>query len=179
VSSSTLGNRPKQARQARPRLRPLSAESRTFVNERRRPRGVGDLDEVAVGEHRGHAACVRGRHHATSIAHTISTGPDKRDSASVARGARCGRSAPVAEHAALGSYGRQPATQHVVEYAAEEGNRSASVAHAERDLPQIQALEELAKQARDPPHREIGAGVHRIRDGLQALARTRPGTRPS
>ena len=49
-------------------VRPLSAESRTFVSERHRPRSVGDLDAVAVGEHRGHAACVWGRHHATAIA---------------------------------------------------------------------------------------------------------------
>ena len=56
---------------------------------------------------------------------------------------------------------------------------SVPVTHAEHDLPQIQTLEELAEQARDPPHREIGAGAHRTRDGLQAVARARPGTRPS
>ena len=49
----------------------------------------------------------------------------------------------------------------------EEHDRAAPVGDAEGDVPQVQALQELAEQARDPPHGQVGAGVHRTRMSAQ------------
>ena len=55
--------------------------------------------------------------------------------------------------------------------AADEQLRATPVTHRERDLVQVQALDQLAEELGDATHREIGVGAHRLAVGAERQRR--------